>query len=265
MKPQAYLSRAAISISVGAAVLGMSYLISNTVTENMSQTAYYYRTAQKADDKKQFDYLFKTQAGRIGVNKAEITVSDPVKEFPELKGKYSYVEKTREDYTMHTSTSTNSKGHTTTRTWWQWDYEGSDDYSSKEFFINGKRTKTKVDFPSDDLKLDDKNFDISKAGNGLFSRIGFGGDYYYKNSYTRFSYAVSPIKETATAWISVNDDGIYPLTSAYDTIATTTRSVDEVNKDYVSSIKETGSNIIIAGFFISIAAAIETIYLMIKE
>ena len=74
-------------------------------------------------DVDKFDYIGRTDVGDFLAN-GTLSTPDPVS-IPDIPGKYMYIEKTKEKYTMHTETytTTDDEGHTHThtRTYWSWD------------------------------------------------------------------------------------------------------------------------------------------------
>lgn len=78
--------------------------------------------------------------------------------YPEIGGEYMYVEKIKEQYTMHTrqvahTRTVNGKSQTyyTTETYWTWDKVGSEDIKCKEILFCGVIfTSNKIDLPGTD-------------------------------------------------------------------------------------------------------------------
>ena len=103
------------------------------------QHASIYRTALKTTDKARFNYIVKSQQGKV-VSYTKLTGNEPAK-FHEMTTKRHFmaVRRTLERYTMHTRTVTDGKGHTHTETYWSWDYAGSDEVHSKQLIIFGHK------------------------------------------------------------------------------------------------------------------------------
>lgn len=143
-----------------------------------------YQTALKTTDKDRFNYIINSQQGNVITN-ARLTASEGVK-FPEMtnKNKFMYVERTLEEYTMHTTVTTDSKGNIQTTTYWSWDDVRTDKRQTKKVSIYGKQydaSKFNVG-----RFLQDKS--ASKITNEKYS------SYYYLDGDRRYRYEVVPIK-----------------------------------------------------------------------
>lgn len=100
--------------------------------------------------------------------------------YPEIGGEYMYVEKIKEQYTMHTrqvahTRTVNGKSQTyyTTETYWTWDRVGSEDIKSKEVSFCGVNfTSNKIDLPGTDY-IDT----IKESSNVRYKYYGVGTKY----------------------------------------------------------------------------------------
>ncbi|EUJ51810.1 hypothetical protein [Paenilisteria rocourtiae] len=170
------------------------------VTDNLLSKAERYQTALKVRGKEDFLYALDTQQGNMVVQ-AKLKVKEPVS-FPELKGSYAYVEKSREEYTMHTETYTDSKGKVHTRTYWSWDYVSGKSEKSDELILYGK-TYSADKFSlieSERLRASDVLKDKYK------SRLT--GYYYYTGSHVRYSYRAVPISFKASFIANAGEKGL---------------------------------------------------------
>lgn len=132
------------SIIVILVMLAIGFVIHGNISDSLIEKYSKYDTAlQIQDDRDLFEYGMKTGVGNAfvyGDLKAVDTVS-----YPEIKGEYSYIEKTKEQYTKHTKmvkkTRTNSKGEKETyeveEEYWTWDVISSESKHSEQISFCG--------------------------------------------------------------------------------------------------------------------------------
>lgn len=140
------------SVTIIAVMLIIGFILGDKISTIEMDANSRYDAAIHIDNKDLFQYGMDTNVGDAfvyGKLKAVDTVS-----YPELSGKYMYVEKVKEKYTRHTRTVTTSvNGKTTTRTevYWTWDRVGSEDIKCKKItFCDVKFNSNKIDIPSAD-------------------------------------------------------------------------------------------------------------------
>lgn len=111
-----------------------------------------YNKAVKIESQDIFQYGLRTNIGNAFVS-GNIVAKSPVS-YPEVDGKYAYIEKVKEVYTMHTrrvahTRTINGKSSTyyTTEIYWTWDYHGKDSKNVSELIFNG------VTFPFEKIDL----------------------------------------------------------------------------------------------------------------
>lgn len=112
-----------------------------------------YDTALKIDmNKDLFNYALNIKVGNTLVRGNFKTTENAT--FPEIGGSYMSVQKVKEVYKMHTSTSCNSKGQCTTRTYWTWDYDGEENKNVQNVtFLENQYNYTMFrDYPRSYLK-----------------------------------------------------------------------------------------------------------------
>lgn len=143
------------SISIIAVMLIIGVLISNKISEHQMDQNEKYNKAAKIESTDLFQYGMDTNIGNAFVY-GDLEAVDTVT-YPEIGGKYMYVEKIKERYTMHTRTVTHtrtvngkSQTYTTTETYWTWDTVSSEDKKCKEVTFCG-------------VTFDSKKFDIPSA------------------------------------------------------------------------------------------------------
>lgn len=183
----------AIIISI---MLLIGIVIHGKINDNLMLEQQKYNTAlQIENDSDLFTYGMKTDIGNAfvyGKLKAVDTVT-----YPEIGGKYMYVEKVKEKYTRHTRTVTstvNGKTHTRTEVYWTWDYAGSEDKKCKEISFCGVNFKSnKIDMPSSNYIETIK-----------------------ESSHIRYKYYGVKTKYTGTIFAELNNNTIPDSTKFYD-------------------------------------------------
>ena len=93
-----------VSISIVAVLLLIGILISGKMLESKTNKDAEYNKAARIDTQELFEYGMKTDVGNAFVY-GTLEAVDPVT-YPEIDGKYMYLEKVKEEYTMHTRTVT---------------------------------------------------------------------------------------------------------------------------------------------------------------
>ena len=135
------------SITIVAVMVLIGFFISSKIQEHTMDKNEIYNKAVKIEDKDQFKYGMDTNVGNAFVY-GELKAVDPVA-YPEIGGKYMYVEKVEEEYTIHTRQVSHSTGKTTyytTETYWTWDEVGSESIACKKISFCG------VNFSGDKIK-----------------------------------------------------------------------------------------------------------------
>lgn len=141
------------SISIFAIMMLLGIIISSKISQSYLDKNEKYNKAIKIEGQEMFVYGMETNIGNAfvyGKLKAVDTVT-----YPEIGGKYMYVKKIKEKYTMHTRTVTYTTGsgkhrqtHTKTETYWTWDKVGNEDLKSKEVsFCNIVFKIKKIEIP----------------------------------------------------------------------------------------------------------------------
>ena len=138
------------SISIIAIMILLGILISGKISEYQMDKNEVYNKAVKIESQEMFQHGMETNIGNAFVY-GDLKAVDTVT-YPEIGGEYMYVEKVKEKYTEHTRTvtTTDSKGHSHTRTeiYWTWDRVGSEDLKCKEISFCGITfVSNKIDLP----------------------------------------------------------------------------------------------------------------------
>lgn len=211
-------------VSTAFTFLLMVVLLS-TLASGSSKNNSWMQTVQVADTKDRFSYLLKTNAGDVGVNKASISVDDPVT-IPELSGKYSYIRREKEEYTAHVNVTTDSKGNTSTYTTYSWDNVETKELQSNKYRINGVLSP-KVNLKEHDLHLDDSNTNKTSYKGFFFthnSKVKYG--YYYINGDTRYHYVTKPTTLNTNVIVNLSNDKIN-LTSQLGHIVENSQTIQQ--------------------------------------
>lgn len=132
-----------------AIMIGIGVWISNPIISSLTQNALETVSAVKITDAEKFGYIKRTNAGKFYAE-GPLVANDTIR-LPELRRGYSYVEKVKEVYTMHTETytTTDDKGHTQvhTRTYWSWDAKKKEKFETKTYtFLGGRFTKADIKY-----------------------------------------------------------------------------------------------------------------------
>lgn len=162
------------SISIIAVMLLIGVLISSKISDWQISQNDKYNKAVKIESTDLFQYGMETNIGNAfvyGKLKAVDTVT-----YPEIGGKYMYVKKVKEKYTMHTRRVAHKSGKSTyytTETYWTWDYAGEESITAKKINFCG------IDFKSNKIVLpDDKYIDTIKESSYIrYKYYGVGTKY----------------------------------------------------------------------------------------
>lgn len=162
------------SISIIAIMLLIGVLISSKISDWQINQNDKYNKAVKIESTDLFQYGMETNIGNAfvyGKLKAVDTVT-----YPEIGGKYIYVKKVKEKYTMHTRRVSHGSGkhkYCTTETYWTWDYVGKESKKAKKINFCG------IDFKSNKIVLpDDEYIDTVKESSRIrYKYYGVGTKY----------------------------------------------------------------------------------------
>lgn len=201
------------SVIIVSVMLLIGVIIHGKINDNLMLEYQKYNTAlQIENDSNLFAYGMKTNIGNAfiyGDLKAVDTVT-----YPEIDGKYMYIEKVKEEYTRHTRTVTykdsNGKTKTRTETYWSWDYAGSEDKKCKEISFCG------IVFKSNKINLPSANhIDTIK-----------------ESSHIRYQYYGVKTKYTGTVFTELKDNTITNNTKFYSNC-----TIEETIKDLESGFE----------------------------
>lgn len=228
-----YPTRKQIIVGFFAAIvmLIIGVIIADKISDMISDTNAKYNKAIKIDSKDMFEYGMRTSIGNAfvyGTLEAIDTVS-----YSEIDGEYSYIEKVKERYTMHTRTVTttvNGRTRTHTQVYWSWDRVGSEEKKTKEVkFLDSTFNYSQFITPSADyLKtikesshIRYKYYIVPKTVKGtIFANLkndNIGSDVYiYRNMKPQEAYEEAKMSNFALwmfwiVWIFIVCLGIYVI------------------------------------------------------
>lgn len=162
------------SVSIVAIMLLIGVLIAGKISTYQMDKNEMYNKAVKIETKEMFQYGMDTNVGNAFVY-GDLKAVDTVT-YPEIGGEYMYVEKVKEQYTMHTRVVTHSNGkttYTTTEIYWTWDRVGSEDIKCKEVSFCGVNfASNKIDLPGTDY-IDT----IKESSHVRYKYYGVGTEY----------------------------------------------------------------------------------------
>lgn len=132
--------------------------------------------------------------------------------FQEITGSFLMIEKICEEWTMHTYTTTDSKGHTKIHVYYSWDYAGSEKDYPKNVIFNG------INIPLDSLEgFEFRTLDLSSE-NFSSTKYRMSGIYAYErfNSLVRYYYKVIPIEITGSFFGFLGKEFPYDTITIYE-------------------------------------------------
>lgn len=166
------------SISIIAIMLLFGVLISGKISEHQMDKNEVYNKAVKIESTDLFQYGMDTNVGNAFVY-GDLKAVDTVT-YPEIGGKYMYVEKVKEKYTRHTRTVTKTRTingktqtYTDTEVYWTWDRVGSEDQKCKQISFCG------ITFDSNKIDIPGTNYidTIKESGKIRYKYYGTGTEF----------------------------------------------------------------------------------------
>lgn len=136
-------------------MLMIGFAISEEIRQSLLEDYQIYDTAAQIDDKELFEYGMETNVGYAFVY-GELKTLDPVS-YPEVSGKYSYIEKKEQEYRKHYRYVTeeykdsNGKKHTRQKKeeYWTWDTMRTESKTATKIsFLDVEFAYEKIPFPS---------------------------------------------------------------------------------------------------------------------
>ena len=190
-----------VAIIIFILLICFGFLIHTAIQQKLDDQNQIYDQALKIDKVSDFEYGLKTSIGHafiFGTLKAVDTVS-----LPDIPGEYIRIEKTKERYTQHTYTSTDSKGHTTVHTYWSWDTVDRDLFHSNEVSF------MEHIFPYDKFNISTEHY----------------LDTLYESPHVRYIYYVTDTEYVGTIFTKLSDGTISDNTNFYEG-----QTIEQVNE-----------------------------------
>jgi len=96
-------------------------------------------------DQDKFDYIGRTEVGDF-LAEGTLYACPPIS-IPDIEGQYMIITKEKQKYTMHTRTTTDSKGHVHTHHYWSWDHVKTEEFDATSLkFLNKMFSFKEVSF-----------------------------------------------------------------------------------------------------------------------
>lgn len=194
------------SISIVAIMLLIGILISERITDSVADQNAEYNKAIKIESTELFQHGMDTDVGNAFVY-GNLEAADTVT-YPEIGGKYIFVEKIEERYEKHerevTVEDAEGKEHTEIEEYYKWDTESTDSLHAKEIkFCN-------ITFPYSKIDLPNPDYIKTIKGNKVYSwKSG-------EKVKTRFLYYGIKTRYEGTIYTTLGDKTIADHTQFYD-------------------------------------------------
>lgn len=219
-------------------------LFVGTIDRHYAKKTEVYRMALKTTDPTRFNYIVDSHQGNVITN-TRLKAVKKVK-FPEMKTNTGgmAVKRTLEEYTMHETTTTDSKGNTHTSYYWTWDDVKSDWKYAKQITMFGRKYKLNQ-FEIDGFFNDIDAKQIVGGNNGL------SGHYHYISGDDRYRYEIVPTTIRGTFIANTSSGTLKPIKGS-SKIAIS----PEKYKDYLKErqTSHTGSVVLIAVVLVIVEA-----------
>lgn len=204
------------------------------IDEGGEKNARMYNTAIQATEQDRFNYAIDSHQGKL-LGSGEFKPNKLVK-FPEMSKQYAAVDKTKEEYTMHTREvcTSDADGNESchTETYYTWDDAGTDSLESPSYKLHGR------DYPASlfntgvfSQSVDCSEFMPAGDDGGWFgSAKGCTGGYYYTDDDTRYDYSIIPAGGFSAAFLAdVSNGKLEPVSGNF--ISLERKSVEQMVKD----------------------------------
>lgn len=204
------------------------------INANGEKNARMFNTAIQATETDRFNYAIDSHQGKL-IGSGDFKPNELVK-FPEMNKAYAAVDKTKEEYTMHTREvcTEDSEGNESchTETYYTWDDSGTESLETPTYKLHGR------DYPAGLFntgvfsgRADCSDFMAAGDDGGWFgSAKGCTGGYFYTDGDTRYEYRVIDPNGFSAAFISdVSNGTLAPLSGSF--ISLERKSVEQMVKD----------------------------------
>lgn len=174
-----------------------------------------YTTAIQSTTKDDFNYIVDSQQGRVLANGTFTTKGEKQAKFDEMNKGYTYVNRVKEHYTMHTRTVCSGSGKSEschTEVYYTWDEVSSDDsYADKISFMGRNYPPTLFDYSQYASDTDCDKFSPAVTGTGwLETKHGCIDGNFYLDDDNRYVYNTVPTTFNAT-FLATTYGGLKPF------------------------------------------------------
>lgn len=194
-------------VLLGLIVLVMCFLgIKGHMDSDGYKTQVRYTTAIQTTTANDFNYSVDTQQGNLLTNGKFATDTKNLVKFPEMTKAYSYVDRTKEHYTAHTTCSKRSCS-----TYYTWDETAEDYQKTPHIGFDGRQyAGTTFNFSKMIQHQNCAGITNATASTKFFSnKHGCDGTNYYLDNDDRYTYSIVPQTFTATFLASSAGGGLH--------------------------------------------------------
>jgi len=191
-----------------------------------------YVTAIQSEDADRFNYSVDSQQGNLLAHGTFSTKKENLVKFPEMTQAFTYVERTKEHYTMHTYETCSGKPTVcTTHTYYSWDSVDSATQSVKKITFYGREyAGTKFNYDAYRTSRSCEGMTKANTANGWFSsKDGCAGDEFYLDNDNRYVYSIVPQSFAGAFLASSMGGGLNPV--GEDRITIENKSISQVLHD----------------------------------
>lgn len=219
-------------VAFGLVFLGICTLgIKGHMDSNGYKNQVNYTTAIKTSNQDDFNYTVDSQQGRV-LASGEFKTNTGVK-FPEMSKKFTYVDRVKEHYTMHTRQVCSGSGKTHschTEVYYTWDQVDSNETYAKNISFMGREYRpTLFNFSQYNKKADACAFTAKGTGTGwLDTKHGCIDGSFYLDDNDRYVYSTVPTSFNAT-FLATTYGGLKPFNEKSITLQD--KSIEQVLKD----------------------------------
>lgn len=193
-----------------------------------------YVTAIQSEEADRFNYSVDSQQGNLLTHGTFSVKKEALVKFPEMTQAFTYVDRTKEHYTMHTREVCSGSGKTEschTETYYEWDTVGDEQQAASKISFYGREYPgNKFNYGHYKSSQDCEGITAAGTGQGWFqTKHGcLDGDFYLDDD-NRYSYETVPQTFAGSFLASSMGGGLNPVGESAITIEN--KSISQVLKD----------------------------------
>lgn len=221
-------------VVLGLIVIGMMAIgIKGHMDSNGYKNQVNYTTAVQSTKQDDFNYIVDSQQGRVLANGDFKAKGSPAK-FDEMNKGYTFVNRSKEHYTMHTrevcTSDSDGNEHCHTETYYTWDEVSSDQAEVNQLILFNRDYPTSLfNFGAYESGTNCAEFAPAGTGSGFFeTKHGCLDGDYYLNDDDRYVYSTVPLTFNAT-FLATTYGGLKPFNG--NSITLENKSIQNVLKD----------------------------------